>query len=104
MGKPRRHPQHMVVLLGERGTHPAPEGRRTAPDVDRDVVHGAGHDPDELPLRLLNLVVQPAQDIPRRAAVIVLYELHIESGGSEFTLLPGLEEKATRVAKHLRPD
>jgi len=28
----------------------------------------------------------------------------IESGGSEFTLLPGLEEKATRVAKHLRPD
>src|SRR5258708_40305877 len=104
MREPRGNPQHVVILLGERRSHPTPERRRAAPDIDSDIKHRPSDDPNQLALRLLDLVVQAAQNVARRAAVIVLYELHVQPGGGEFTLLPGLEEITTRVAEHPRAD
>src|SRR6202040_2984355 len=64
----------------------------------------AGHHSHQFSLRLRDLVVQAAQDAAPRMAVVILNELQIEAAGGELALLPGLQEIAALVAKHLRAD
>ena len=56
-----RHPQHVVVSLGQLHAHPAAERRRAAAQIDRDVEYRAAGHAHQFSLRVLHLVMQAAQ-------------------------------------------
>jgi hypothetical protein len=53
-------------------------------------------------LRLTQLIVDPAQHVPRGKILIVLAKAQVQARRREFALLPGLEEMAARISKHTR--
>src|SRR4051812_4140249 len=82
---------------------PAAERRRRTAQVDRDVEDLALQDLDELPLRLLHLVVQAADHVPARQRAVVLHELGVDAGClSERSLVVALEERAAVVFEYAR--
>ena len=83
-----RHPQHMPVLGREFRADPLAKRRCASPQIDSHIEHGAADDAHEFSLRLLDLIVQAAQRVPNRAAVIVLNEVSGDSAGGEFAPLP----------------
>src|SRR6185437_16407836 len=97
-----RNPQHAPVLLGESHSDPAAVGWRAATHVDGHIEDFAPDDADQLSLGLLYLIVQAPQGMSHRTAVIVLHEPHAEPGGGKLAHLPGLEEKAPRIAEDSR--
>ncbi|MCY1452735.1 hypothetical protein D9M71_696770 [compost metagenome] len=53
-------PELAVIVGGQSGRYPLAEGRRTSADIDRNIQHfTAGHS-DQLPLDVLQLIVQAA--------------------------------------------
>lgn len=97
------NPQHVVLLCGERDADPFAEPRARAAQVNGDVVDFAGDDAHKLSLRLLDLIVQPAQNALGRSRVIVLHEVDIEAGRVlENSTVVALEEEATRIAEDFR--
>src|SRR5690606_11891497 len=80
------------------------KSRRAADQVHRDIEHFADGDPHELPLRLADLVVKPAQGAAHGAAVVVLYEVRVDSRSGEFASLPRLDEESALVREHGRFD
>ena len=78
-----------------------PKSCRTLADVHDDVEDFPGGDADELALRMLNLVVQSAQHIARRARVVVLNEVGIHADiFHEPASIKALVEKAALIAKY----
>jgi len=75
------HPQLALVGLGQMLAHPAPVGGRVAPDVDRDVKHLAAHHAHQFALRPVQLEMHAAQHVARRAGVVVLHEIDVQTGG-----------------------
>src|SRR5205085_7485204 len=67
-------------------------------------IYLAGDDPDELPLRVLDLVVQPAQNASRRARVIVLHEVGVDPDVRKRPAVITFEKKPARVAENARLD
>ena len=61
VGKACWNPEHAFVFSRQRQSDMLPEGQRTFPDVDRNIEHATVHDAHQLALRMLDLVVQPAQ-------------------------------------------
>jgi hypothetical protein len=82
----------------------APEGRRPATDVDRDVENRAARNPQQLSLRGgRDLKVQPAnRALGGVADMIVLNEVALDAMGCEVALVPDLGEKPTAVADAAR--
>ena len=74
VGEAGGDPEHVAVLGGELGAGPLAEGGGAAADVDGDVEDGAAGAADELSLRLLELVVQAADDASARVRMVVLGE------------------------------
>src|SRR2546425_426565 len=88
--------------IGPERDRPA-EGRRAAPDVDRDVEDLAGDDPDDLALRLPDLIVQAAQHAAPRARVVVLHEVRVQAGGlAERLAVVAFQKEAALVAEDFR--
>src|SRR5690606_6022915 len=81
------------------------EGRRTAADVDGDVVDLALQHADQLALRVARpLVVQAAQHAALRARDVVLDEPGRQAVLAEALGVPALVEEAALVAVHRRLD
>src|SRR4029077_15224442 len=60
------------------------------------------HDPHQLPLRMLDLIVHPAQNPLVRSAVIVLDEVSREARGLfEIARIEAFEEKAAKITENL---
>src|SRR6185295_6790308 len=87
----------VTVVSGEDLAGPFPEGRGIRPDVHRDVEDLAEDRPYELPLRLVELSVKPAQDVARREGVVVLDERQRDPVRLVLLLVVGFEEEAARV-------
>ena len=60
MRKFRRDPERFRVRGVEDDADPFSKEFGRAAEIDRNVQNLPGKDPDKLPLRLLNLIVQPA--------------------------------------------
>src|SRR6267378_6046084 len=102
MRKPRRYPEHLVRLGVEANALPPAKSGRAAADVHRHVEDLAGDYPDELALRLADLIMQPAQHAASRAGVVVLDETGADPRALELPFVPALEEEAARIAEHPR--
>ena len=61
MPEARWYPKLMLVLCRELHADPFAEVGRRTPQVNRDIKYLSRNDPDELPLGLLNLIVETAQ-------------------------------------------
>jgi len=102
VGKAFRHPELFLVFRTKYLADPLTEGFRAFSEVDRDIEDFALHDTNEFTLRLLDLVVQAAQNVPGRLGMVVLHEFALETGGMlEGTGVETLEEEATVVTEDL---
>ena len=72
--------------------------------IDGDVKNFARDDPDELPLRMRQLIMQSAKNPFPRARVIVLHEFDVDSRGGKFRPVVRLHEKAAFVFEDPRFD
>ena len=102
MGETRGNPEHAVVFRRQFGAEPLAQGRRVAAQVHGDVKHRARSDPHQFALGVAGLVVQPAQDAPGGAAVIVLDEIQVKARLPEGSCIPAFQKEAPLVAKDPR--
>jgi hypothetical protein len=77
-----------------------PERRGPYPDVQHNPEHCTSRNPDQLSLRVYELVVKPANNPGSRPAVIILDKISGEAGGTDLSSVIRLEEKPALVAKH----
>jgi hypothetical protein len=99
-----RNPEVTLVLRGQHRRGPAPEVRRAATDVDRDVVDLALEHADQLALRVRPLVVEATQHALHRLRDIALHEARVDPGLGEACLVPALVEEPALVAEYARLD
>src|SRR5690349_13858560 len=100
-----RDPELALVLGGQVGADPFAEGGRALSHVYGDVEHLSRNDPDQLALRLPDLVVKPAQYISSGAGVIVLREARLQAGFFlKDAVVQAFKEKAALVAEHFGLD
>src|SRR5262245_8356223 len=83
---------------------PLPEMRRTASNINCNVVDLAFDHPNQFALRAPNLGVQPADRSPLRPRMIVLHEDRINPSFVVLPLVICLEEKTALIAEDLRFD
>jgi hypothetical protein len=103
VGKSGRNPQLPMIVPAQFGAGPAAERRRGLSQIDRGIKCTSGHHADELPLGLLDLVVQAAQNPALRARVIVLDEPDVEADSiAKPSGVPALQQEATLVSEYLR--
>ena len=69
-------------------------------NIDCHIENFAGNDPHQFSLRLLNLIVQAAQDALAGLGMIVLHKIKRDSGFGETPFLVTLQEKSPRILKH----
>jgi hypothetical protein len=72
-----RHPKLFVIVLRQLNANPLSKRSRRPPKVHRYVKHLTFDYANQLSLRLLDLVMQPAQHTFDRTGVVVLYKLHV---------------------------
>ena len=98
-----RHPQALVGITRQHVAVPFSKGGRAFPQIHEHIEDRSRSNPHEFPLRCIAaLVVQPAQHILRRSAVIILHEIRINPQLGEGFLVPRLQKKTARVTKHTR--
>src|SRR6478672_849924 len=98
--EPGRDPDLPTVPRLERHANPLAVAWRRSPNVDGDVEDSTGHRTHELALRLLELKMESAKNVSRRATVVVLRESCREAERLEAVLAKDLGEEAPRVAMH----
>ena len=98
-----RDPEHLLALVRQRDADPFAEGRRASSEVHGHVEDAPRRGPDELSLRLLDLIVQAAQRPALRVAVVVLHERDVEPRFAEVALIPGFEKETPLVAVDAGP-
>ena len=74
------------------------------PQVDRDVEHLSFRRPNQLPLRVLDLIVQATQHATPRARMIVLHEVDVDAAVREGAPVPAFKEEPALVTEHFRYD
>jgi hypothetical protein len=94
----------VAVFGAEPRAGPAAEAGRGAAQVHRYVEHRARDHADEFSLRLLDLIMEPAQHEAGGAAVIVLDKARIDPGGGEVPRVPRFIKEAAAIAEQLRLD
>ena len=102
VGEAGGDPEHELVFFGELDGGPLAEGGGAAADVDGYVEDAAAGAADDLSLRLLELVVQAADDALSRERVVVLHELGGQAEVGEDRGVEGLQEEAAVVAEDPR--
>lgn len=78
---------------------PFTEARRTPAKINGDIPDVAGEDANELPLRLSELVVEPAEDALGGEGLIVLGKLRRQAKGSECRRIEDFCEPTATIAK-----
>ena len=96
------YPRELAVRSRQVFADPVAEGLRIAAEVHGDIEHDAGRHPHQLALRFSDLVMQAAQHVLRRAAVVVLDELGRQAVGGEIFGVEGFHEKTAAVFEHRR--
>src|SRR5262245_46828932 len=92
-----------MIVPAQLGASPAAERRRGFSQIDSGAEYPSGCDADELPLGLLDLVVQAPQHPAPGARVIVLHEGHVESDSiAKSSRVPALQQESPLVSEHLR--
>lgn len=94
MGKARRNPELLAILRGERLSDPPAISRRTTPDVDGDVIKGAGGATYELALRMRFALEMKTADRARLCAsgLVVLDKYPISAAAREAVRAESLRE------------
>lgn len=80
-----------------------PNLRGTA-DVNRDIEDADGDDTDQLPLRLLDLIVTHTQDTPQRRSTVIILDEDRVAVLHEAARVPALEKETAVVARQGRLD
>ena len=78
---------------------PLAKCRRMSADVYRHIINLTRNDPDELSLRLLDLVMQASQHTLTGFRMVVLYKIKRDSGVRKFLFLVTLYKKAPFIWK-----
>ena len=100
--KARRHPQLPLVVRAQALAHPLAKGGGRLAQIDGHIKHFAFDHAHQFALGLLQLVVQPTQDTIGRARVVVLHELHVQTGGfRKDTLVEALKEESPCIPEYL---
>lgn len=101
VGEAGWNPEHMVVFFGEFHTNPMPKVRGGTAQIHGYVKYLAGYHPYQFALRIVKLVMQASQGTLPGATVVVLDEIYINTGGTEFFCLPGFHEKPPIIAEYI---
>src|SRR5581483_1935474 len=102
MCKSRRDPQHALVFTGESDGRMSAERRALAAQVHSNVENFPQHHADQLSLRALYLVMQPAKHVSSGIGVIVLHKLVCNADLFHDAAVITLEKKPAIIAKHPR--
>ncbi len=102
VSKAARKPQHAFVLTGKFDGFIFPEGRRAAPQVDRNIENLAGDRANEFALGLANLVVQSANDVLFGKRMIVLHERLTNAEARKGALVVAFQKKSAIIAEYAR--
>jgi len=98
MRKTFRDPDLLFVVCAEDFSDPLAKRGRAFPNIDGHIEYDSGRDPDQLPLRTPDLIVQPSQHMFRRTGVIVLDKSDVCADGLlKFSLIKALEEEPPLV-------
>src|SRR3954454_17854291 len=79
---------------------PFTERMRASPQINGYIKDFAIDHPHQFPLRMLNLIMQPAKDIPCRKGMVVLNKPVCDAQVSKHLFVIALEKKTAIVAKH----
>lgn len=103
MSEALRNPQLVLILRRKNRTRPFAERRRGTAQINGDVEHLTLNHANQLPLRLLDLIVQTTEYVISRSRVIVLHKFDRPADSRlENTLVKALEEKTSIISKHVR--
>src|SRR5580698_818913 len=102
MCKTHWNPQHALVLAGEPHRFPPSKAWRTLAQVYSDIENLSLDDAHQFSLRMVQLIMQSAQDISRRGGMIVLYKRGGNPNISHDSLVVALEEITALISKHPR--
>src|SRR6476469_8011184 len=103
MREPRRNPRYLSALRRKLEPHPLAESRGAPAQIHGHIVNPADNHPDQFALRLPDLVVKAAQHVSRRAGMIILDEVDINTGGARKNspVIP-FQEKPSCITVYLR--
>src|SRR5208283_4416872 len=102
VGKARRYPQDAPVVAGQANGFPFAKRWRTVAQVHGNIEDLAFHHPHQFALRMLDLVMQPAQDIALRTGMIVLHKPILDAQVRQGALVVAFQEESAPVAEHAR--
>ncbi len=97
MAEPGRNPKHLLILFAQPMSRPLTKGRRAAPKIDGDVKYLSSHRPNQLALRLDELIMQSAENAPFGARMVVLHESLANAEFRESALVIALQKKSPAV-------
>ncbi len=103
VGKPFGDPELPLVIGRKEFPHPLAEGFAAFAQVHSHVKHLAMKYPHQFALRLVQLVVQSAEQGFVTEAMVILHEVHIKAGGLvKVLLLEAFKKEASAIAKYFR--
>src|SRR5690348_7721058 len=102
MGKSRGDPEHALVFTGEFRAIPFAEGWRVFPQIHSYIENLSYGHTNEFALRMLYLIMQPAQNILAREGMVILNEPLFNSGLCYRAFTVSFEEKAAVVSEDFR--
>ena len=100
----RRHPERVLICVGQLGAYPSSERGSGATQIDHRIVDTPVQHAHEFSLRHSQLVVESTQDVPMRDRHIVLHELRVEPVGRKRCRMPRLKKVATVVDEDVGDD
>src|SRR5213079_3256013 len=102
MCETRWDPQYMFVFARKRLPQPAPERRRAAAQVNGDIKNFSQHSPDQLALRMTNLIMQATQHISPRERVVILDKFIHNPQFGHGLFVVAFQKKTTAVSEYRR--
>src|SRR5687768_3708770 len=102
MGETLGHPERGEVFIAQLHSEPLCEGWRTAPDIHCDVEDLSARDVNQLPLWMVQLVMESPHDRLRRPAVVVLGEVLRQRRTGKAPGAESLQEESALIAEDLR--
>src|SRR4051812_35211373 len=101
MGKAARHVYLLMIRRGKHCSKPSAKRWRTAAHVNNNVENFSLHYAAQLRLRMLQLIMQPANRSLHRFRVIILDEVIGYPKLGEFFAMIAFHKKSARVGEHL---
>src|SRR5258708_7324306 len=103
VSKSNRHPQHVLVFIGQQKGLRTSERSGMAAQIHCDIQDRANDGADQLPLRLPYLIMQAAKGVVDGEGMIVLDELLVNAQFRKLAPVIALQEEAAIIAEDLWP-